>query len=93
MQRNQDKTQLKGLTVNEIATYARFEADGLSHKIMSIEHPLLALLKFDPRSTALLNPYGVDYENARRAVLTRGVAGYAIKLFGFRPPFYRSRVK
>jgi ATP-dependent Clp protease ATP-binding subunit ClpA len=81
------------LTVNEIATFARSEADGLSHKTMSIEHLLLAMLKFDPRIAALLNQCGVDYENARRTVLTRGVAGYAIKLFGFRPTFYRSRVK
>jgi hypothetical protein len=60
---------------------------------MSIQHLLLALLRFDPRSAALLKQSGVDYENARRVVLTRGVAGYAIKWFGFSPKFYRSRVK
>jgi hypothetical protein len=93
MQRKQDKKQLNRLTVNEIAIYARSEADGLSHKIMSIEHLLLALVRFDPRSAALLNQCGVNYENARHIVLTRGVSGYAIKLFGFSPTFYRSRVK
>jgi hypothetical protein len=56
MQRKQDKTQLNGLTVNEIATYARSEADALSHKIMGIEHLLLALL----------SQCGVDYENAQK---------------------------
>jgi len=66
MKRKQDKTQLNGLTVNETATYARSEADALSHKIMGIEHLLLALLRFDPRSAALLSQCGVDYENAQK---------------------------
>lgn len=93
-QRDQHGSNLPSLTVDEIATRARSEADGLSHKTVGTEHLLLALLHYDPRSAALLNQHGIDYEKARDIVLVRGVASYAVTLFGFpHLRFYRSRMK
>jgi ATP-dependent Clp protease ATP-binding subunit ClpA len=82
------------LSVEEVAIRARSEADSLSHQTLDIEHLLLALLHYDPRSAALLTQYGVNYEKAREIVLTRGIAGYSITLLGFpRFTFYQSRMK
>jgi hypothetical protein len=54
---------------------------------------LLALLRCDPRSEAVLKKGGLTYEKAKRIVTERGIAGYYVNLLGCGPTFWSHKLR
>jgi ATP-dependent Clp protease ATP-binding subunit ClpA len=85
--------QTPTISLKEILTLARCESIGLSHARVSGEHLLLALLKNDQRSAAVLREFGLTYERAKQIISERGISRCFVNLWGFRPTFWSRRIR
>jgi hypothetical protein len=91
-QQHRLRPHLPTISLRQILAIAQAESIGLSHDHVSGEHLLLALLRCDPRSEAVLEEGGLSYEKAKRIVTERGIAGYYVNLLGCRPTFWSRKI-
>ena len=94
-QRQQHRLQPRAPTISlkKILATARAESVGLSQEHVSGEHLILALLRCDPRSEAVLGEVGLTYEKANRLIRERGIAGYYVNLVGCKPTSWGGRIR
>lgn len=79
------------LSLKRVMLLASIEAQELSHDTIGVEHLLLALLRHDANSIALIDNSGLTYDEVREAA-KKGLSSMYFELTLPRPRFYRARM-